>query len=207
MGKWKGHAFGITRMPRRSLWHVRRHRIFVLNCQVSVEMSIQELGSIGELIAAIATVATLIYLAIQINQNTRAAKASVLEATGSRSSDLAKFVADSPELSRIVMTAMTTNTELEEVDRFRLQLLFTAAMRSYEITVAHRATNFLDPTQYSGLRNNISGWVATSYFAARWENAQENFSSELRALVTEEMKNPPAYPNFLIAPQNAQSNQ
>jgi hypothetical protein len=31
-------------------------------------MSIQELGSIGEFIAAIATILTLVYLAFQINQ-------------------------------------------------------------------------------------------------------------------------------------------
>jgi hypothetical protein len=170
-------------------------------------MSIQELGSLGELIAAIATVATLIYLAIQINQNTRAVKASVLEATGSRSMDLAKFVANDSELSRILMTAMTTKTELEEVDRFRLQLLFHAAMRSYEVTVAHRATDFLDPIQYSGLINNLSGWVISSYFAAWWENAQTNFSAELRALVAEKMKNPSAYPDFLITPPNGRSSE
>lgn len=34
-------------------------------------MSIQDLGSLGELVAAIATIATLIYLATQIRQNTR----------------------------------------------------------------------------------------------------------------------------------------
>lgn len=39
-------------------------------------MTIQDLGSLGELIAAIATVATLGYLAIQIRQNTRSLRAS-----------------------------------------------------------------------------------------------------------------------------------
>ena len=34
-------------------------------------MTIQDLGSIGELVAAVATVATLAYLALQIRQNTR----------------------------------------------------------------------------------------------------------------------------------------
>ena len=34
-------------------------------------MSIQDLGALGELVAAIATVATLLYLAIQIQQNNR----------------------------------------------------------------------------------------------------------------------------------------
>ena len=48
-------------------------------------MSIQDLGSIGEFVAALATLATLVYLAIQIRQNTkqveegtRAAKASAV---------------------------------------------------------------------------------------------------------------------------------
>ena len=38
-------------------------------------MTIQDLGSIGELVAAIATVATLAYLAIQIRQNTKSVRA------------------------------------------------------------------------------------------------------------------------------------
>ncbi len=46
-------------------------------------MTIQDLGSLGELIAAVATVATLVYLALQIRQNTRtlrhAAERAVLE--------------------------------------------------------------------------------------------------------------------------------
>jgi hypothetical protein len=39
-------------------------------------VTVQDLGSIGELVAAIATVATLGYLAIQIRQNTRSVRAS-----------------------------------------------------------------------------------------------------------------------------------
>ena len=37
-------------------------------------MTISELGSIGELIGAVATVATLLYLALQIRANTHSAK-------------------------------------------------------------------------------------------------------------------------------------
>ena len=39
-------------------------------------MPIQDLGRIGELIAAIATLGTLVYPAIQINTNTKAVRAS-----------------------------------------------------------------------------------------------------------------------------------
>ena len=40
-------------------------------------MNIQDLGSAGEFIAAIATLATLVYLASQIRQSTKVAKAQL----------------------------------------------------------------------------------------------------------------------------------
>ena len=163
-------------------------------------MPIQELGSIGELIAAIATIVTLVYLAFQINQNTRAVKASMLEVTGSRSMEFAKFVASDPELTRIVTTAMTHGPELEEADRHRLELVFIAAMRSYELTVAPEASKYLDPTEYSGIGSNLNGWVGASYFSAWWESAHVNFSEALQDLVKEEMKNLADYPSFLTIP-------
>ena len=43
-------------------------------------MTIEELGSIGELVAAIATVATLIYLSTQIRQSISTTRASIAEA-------------------------------------------------------------------------------------------------------------------------------
>ena len=42
-------------------------------------MSIQDWGSIGELLAALATLATLIYLAAQVRQNTRALKSATFQ--------------------------------------------------------------------------------------------------------------------------------
>ncbi len=50
-------------------------------------MTIQDLGSIGELVAAIATLATLGYLAVQIRQNTRSMRAAAFQASTTRASD------------------------------------------------------------------------------------------------------------------------
>jgi hypothetical protein len=93
--------------------------------------------------------------------------------------ELAKFVAGDAELTRIVTTAMTHRPELEEADKRRLELVFMAAMRRYEVTVAHYASDYLDPSEYAGFGSNLSGWVAASYFSDWWENAQVNFSRAL----------------------------
>ena len=162
-------------------------------------MSIQDLGSIGELIAAIATIATLVYLAIQIRHNTSAIKSSVLETTASRSMGLAKFVTQDEELSRILMLASTSDVDLNELDRFRLSLLFHATMRSYEVTVAQNTHGYLESDNYSGLINNLVFWVSVRHFPGWWEKAQINFSEELKDVVKEALKNPETYPSVLMA--------
>ena len=161
-------------------------------------MSIQDLGSIGELIAAIATIATLVYLAIQIRHNTSAIKSSVLETTGSRSMELAKFVTQDKELSRIIMLASTSDVDLDEHDRFRLSLLLHATMRGYEVTVAQYSHGYLDSDNYSGLINNLVFWVSLSDFPGWWETAQINYSKELKDAVKEALKNPETYPSVLM---------
>ena len=45
-----------------------------------MEFTIQELGSVGELIGAVAVVVTLVYLSFQIKQNTLAVKAAAMQA-------------------------------------------------------------------------------------------------------------------------------
>ncbi|HVH18917.1 MAG TPA: hypothetical protein VNF72_11495 [Myxococcota bacterium] len=47
-------------------------------------MTLQDLGSIGEIVGAIATVATLIYLAIQIRANTSAVQSAAAQSSGGR---------------------------------------------------------------------------------------------------------------------------
>lgn len=60
-------------------------------------MNIQELGSIGEFVAAIATVATLAYLALQIRQNTRALRYSALQTHKQSIQQMIALIAASPE--------------------------------------------------------------------------------------------------------------
>lgn len=51
-------------------------------------MTIQDLGSIGELVAAVATLATLIYLSLQIRQNS---KSNEYTATDRITADVSEF--------------------------------------------------------------------------------------------------------------------
>ena len=82
-------------------------------------MTIQELGSLGELVAAIATVATLIYLALQIRQNTTATRAASFHAVTDARNQVNLSITQSSELARIVVEGTADRSSLSPEDRLR----------------------------------------------------------------------------------------
>ncbi len=68
-------------------------------------MTVQDLGSIGELIAAIATVATLVYLAMQIRQNSTAVKSAAAQSVLTNLNTAFQTASASPELARLIILA------------------------------------------------------------------------------------------------------
>ena len=64
-------------------------------------MTIQDIGSIGELLAAIATIATLIYLAAQIRQNTQMLRANSATVHTTSSNAIATILAQDAELCEL----------------------------------------------------------------------------------------------------------
>ena len=63
-------------------------------------MTIEDLGNVGDLIAAIATVATLGYLALQIRQNTKSVQGSTAQAIMEHDVAVAGLVAQHPNIYR-----------------------------------------------------------------------------------------------------------
>ncbi len=64
-------------------------------------MTIQDLGSIGELLAAVATIATLIYLARQLRANTAAVRGDSRRASRSSSSASNLLIASDPGIAAL----------------------------------------------------------------------------------------------------------
>ena len=98
-------------------------------------MTIQDLGSIGEFIAAIATLATLVYLAIQIRQNTKQVEESTLATrasavnTGLQLINTNRLAIYSDEdTSTIWFRGLADPKSLENLEQQRFRLIFSNAL-------------------------------------------------------------------------------
>ena len=99
-------------------------------------MTIQDLGSIGELIAAVATVATLIYLATQIRASTLVSKAEARRESRKAADAANLAVVQNGEVAHIFLTGLGEPSKLdpEEWVRFAFLLggLLTATGAVYD---------------------------------------------------------------------------
>jgi hypothetical protein len=95
-------------------------------------VTIEQVGSIGELIAAVATVATLIYLATQIRQASSSSRSSSAVAESNAEMSLSVLLAQDPEMNRIFFDGMADPASLSERDQLRLGSLINAFLANAE---------------------------------------------------------------------------
>ncbi len=113
-------------------------------------MTIFELGALGEFVGAIAVVFTLIYLALQIRQNTKAVQASAIDVSISRANDVRESMYENADLSRIYIQGLSHPDALDEESRLRFRLLL------HNVLLA--GSNIYSQTSFAGLSS--STWEA-----------------------------------------------
>ena len=85
-------------------------------------MNIQDWGALGELIGAVAVVATLIFLTTQIRLNTKTMKATAVQVAMGRSADLQELLLKDQELSDLFIRSF--EGERLETDEWRKLSMF-----------------------------------------------------------------------------------
>jgi hypothetical protein len=111
-------------------------------------MNWNAVGAIGEIIGALAVFLTLIYLALQIRQNTKAVQASAVDASISKVTNVRQSMYENVEISRIYIKGLAHPDDLDEVSRTRFRLLMHNILLSI--------SNIYSQTSFAGL--SLSTW-------------------------------------------------
>jgi hypothetical protein len=95
-------------------------------------VTIQELGSLGEFVAAIATIATLVYLAVQIRQNTAATRAASHHEITDSFNVINVALGSDPILAALFRRGGEDRAALREDERSQYDWLCIAYFRVFE---------------------------------------------------------------------------
>tara|TARA_Y100001958_G_scaffold34235_1_gene22308 strand:- start:185 stop:682 length:498 start_codon:yes stop_codon:yes gene_type:complete len=118
-------------------------------------MNIQDLGSIGELIAALATLLTLGYLAIQLKQNTSALKSQTFQQSSMDMSLTANSVSSDGELAKIIIKAENGMGSLSSDEKLRFHFWMLVAVRRFEAIYIQALYGSIEKDRIVGFETSI----------------------------------------------------
>ena len=154
-------------------------------------MTISELGSLGEFVASIAVLVTLIFLVIQMRQSTATMRrANIRHATENNSRALTALLDEG--VSEIFIRGLRSLDDLSEVERYRFDNAFHQWLTSCEqIFIDQREGNF-SADDFTVYENAVPGYLATPGGNAWWEERQVWYSRAFREEVARLCARPPA---------------
>lgn len=141
-------------------------------------MTFQDLGSIGELIAAVATVLTLGYLAIQLRQNTRALRSQTFQQSSMDMSLTANAISSDKDLASIIIKAADGLKALSDVERLRFHFWMLVAIRRFEAIYVQGIYGSIDQVRIEGFERSIISLISNGGSAEWWESTKSAFSSD-----------------------------
>jgi len=146
-------------------------------------MSLEDLGNVGEFVAAVAVIISLIYLAVQIRQNTRSVRSSTNQGIRKMIQEIDLLLASDPELNRIWTLGRKDPACLDQEQWGRFSTLVLMFYRNFENAYYERQNKAVDERVYRP-------WAAYSLRLSSqpgvvrwWESYHELMSEEFQHYV------------------------
>ena len=157
-------------------------------------MTIQDWGAIGDLVGGVAVIVTLIYLALQVRQNTRqfsrtveATQLAAFERNVESGNRLRELLLLHPDLIALLLKGYDSYKELDTSEKIRFGMLlrniFSAMQGGYvrQLSVVH------DPGGFEGMARVIDE-ILVNRGAREWlENNEPDWRPEFREFVDERL--------------------
>jgi hypothetical protein len=141
-------------------------------------MSLEDLGNIGEFVAAVGVIISLIYLAVQIRQNTASVRTSTHQQIVSVFSSLNAIVGSNRETGWLYMRGLQDPDELTEEEAAQFTWLFLSAIRIYENIFYQRRAGALDDPVWLSWVQSMKVILGSPGGRAWWEPRRFLFHDE-----------------------------
>ena len=148
-------------------------------------MNWDAIGALAELVGACGVVASLVYLASQIRQNTRAVRGSAHESSVLRNTTLAVAMGSNPQVADLLVRANRDYRGLSSAERAQFGGVMTAALLGAEATYLQYQRGNLDEEVWHRSLAAIRSGMATPGMQAWWNGVRVTYTSQFQAIVDE----------------------
>jgi hypothetical protein len=159
-------------------------------------MSLEDLGNIGEFVAAVAVVVSLIYLAVQIRQNTRSVRMASHHSISTTMHELSKTMVYEPAVADLWRRGSHDLDSLSNDERMRFETIAAWLFRMYEELFPYHKRGQIEANFWKTRSRNMLAYLTLPGVRQWWETTQltfpvtggEQFGDEFRSYVLEKLK-------------------
>ena len=151
-------------------------------------MNWEAIGAVGEIAGAAAVFASLIYLSLQIRQNTRAIRGSAERETVSLQQSALQPVAASLELAGVHGRALFQFSEMSPAEQIQFHRTMTALFQSFESAHYQHGANLIGGGIHVRVVKNMKGWFRFPGVNAWWDTWSREYSDEFKAFIENEVR-------------------
>ena len=160
-------------------------------------MDVMELGAIGEFVSGIAVVASLIFVGLQVRQNTKTLRQAGRRQASLQNQQIGRMMADYPEESA---TGFDRLAELSVAERWRFDMLWGMYLQGMEQTVADEREGFQEAEFTEPYKETMREVLALPGGKRWWEERRHWFSvSFQRDIDRLEREAPGAHPGSMLS--------
>ena len=141
---------------------------------------LEALGNIGDFLGGIGVVVTLLYLAGQIRQNTRASRAETYQGLSSQFASTINSIASSLESTRIYNTGLRDYSELAEEERTQFNFSMHAAFVAFENAFYLQQYGALERELWGKWASQLEWYTRRAGVIAWWKLSQAFFGESFR---------------------------
>ena len=150
-------------------------------------MSLGDLANIGQVIGAIAVVISLIYVALQIRQNTNAVRSATAQSVHEHFANWYHLIAADAELSRIAANGLRDYQSLSENERTRFIAAFMSFLSYSQNAFLKWRQGLLAPSLWLGWEQVMMNLFGAPGGKAFWKERRYMFGDEFRRYIEDDL--------------------
>jgi hypothetical protein len=149
-------------------------------------MNWDAIGAIAETLGAVGVIASLVYLATQIRQNTRATRVATYQDLIDSYQQGQVNIAYDAEVSELYRMGMEGSDQLSEADEFRFNWLLGTRMMAFDNAMYQFQSGMLSPDRWQVMLGSLRFTLSSPGARASWEEFPKgSVSPDFVALVEE----------------------
>ncbi len=154
-------------------------------------MTLDDLGNLGEFLGAIAVVASLLYLSIQVRQNTRSVRSATAQSASETIVGMNSLIAGDRNVAELLATGAQGAKKLDPIDQLRFSLLVSSTFINFETMLVQNRLGLIEAEFWQSRERFFLNTILTlPGMLSWWRHNQEQFGEELRRYVNSHIQRP-----------------